>query len=1746
MNYTIKTITLVGTQITVASASVYFNQPLYILESKACPSFECPAYNYTCPPCDFTHGNPLGCGNRPSGCPPCQFDDDEFYVHQPCNPQYWKWEDIQLNTPLRRTIPGNTVTSNFLQFRYYPTPDCIGYRISAKYYKGTCSLSADFRNFHPVAKGGAKAILSEQIDPNMILCPSSYMLTVVDYQDVYYKSYPYDTLFIAVKNDGVIDMEFEILLEPIPVEEPPVTPVTCQEAHPDFQCVNDNELVYNLTEYAINTFLKFSFTIDQCSNITWITSFLQNDIDLYISETPDVSPTNFDWSSTYSFDELITIQGCPDAGSTSKTYYFGIYMFYTSNYQFWVTTKAINTLRDISTPPILSGQYALFDTSYIRNEQLNKTERCDNYDRNCLIYFPLYPRVSVNSLWPTPGIYYVEGFQSPRFLNTYVTTEETPAQNVYQFGIILSLLVDSVRYNYINPEDLPGFKVHFLNRLFTASAKPISGEIPLVNSVQSECSYDSFLEVEKELNHIIEGLDQVDYTLINGKRYSLDLLTYDDRYYACKAMAESFLELDTSHELSNTTMCFETENLTIYYSDPCCSRFASFDKCCRSRVIDAPVTTLLSINEDAVDENCAFPSCTISVLNDFAQSIIGSQLDPCRVTSEDENYLKQNMYDTFRDCKETLIVDTPCQNDQQCQLYYNDTGAFCNHRSGLCYAPRAAAEKLYILCILDNIYPSLKHEVFTKYQIPVTSANLEIIDQFHQIYLENDCFTPYNIDSNIRKIFHYHFDASILQFCFPMVSGLDKSTPSEVYDSCYQGVYTAVWVDDQYSQGVCLQFIRCGWMGETGNTGHYNEADLIDACLEIPTAQATAGHYCGDCSDPFLSCFSDLTLTTEETCTEKFACYNPIADDYTYSYQLPTASTVEECTEQYGSCNTTCGYSCGGYGCRLSNASPTGSCPDVLGYQGYLTVDPANNQDYCTYYYMESSQCASVSGQYLDCSSFDVETCTICNRSPELGCGNFGLLCFQQPLPCTNKQDCENSGKCSDEIYFSKQFLNYPAYQPKCVFPRDYDISYNATQPSCKLEMSQDSPFGCFLFTNVSLVEQSACEAAGGFWWTQAVTQAECNAYEPVCLGFEQSEAAYFLPFTKRFNNKTEDDCACANQQWVKPFEWSPGVWQPANAVPLKWIPINATQPYDHITEYGNALYFEKLFNEFNVANFKRTTLLYKSEILCRISSVKNSLQSLSCSCSTDGSSECFDTLNPPIISVIKPCYAPPQSFPVLPHNNTLSFPLGSIDTGACVSISVGEISLNSFLSKKILALSSNFVSYQVAPDYSIYNSDRAIIGRVLEDGVILEFFTNGTNSFEICLSNQLELDPKNYPHLDFAFVIDENAGHVEPLNCLVTHETAPNIYCCTVSKIEPISKYLLIERIENWQAEVYKPFSPSSTRMLYTLAVFYLILSIYGLGNLGFFLYLKFFATESLKFVHLLFLFLTMFCFIRMIYFFILPQGNIIDQSANVGEYILVVLPTFLYFTSFTIVVVIWYTLTTNSFSSNLFKRMYRLIFLINLVLYILFIVIVLVFNFTKEKTPPTCGGRILAEYTNTSPQKVVSILYAVLQSVLSLAIGLAFMYYGKKIYNRLSEIKTRSDASDIQKKKVLYIGVICSSGFILHCVFIIILVSANPSNVIFSFIGLVVTEIIPVVTLFFFNNQFPWNKVTENAKKKLSNLSNSSTRSSDSNSIQLSSNMDTSMSSSTTRPSSSKASASPPSAYSKEPIVYLNNNNR
>ncbi|KYQ90980.1 hypothetical protein DLAC_07869 [Tieghemostelium lacteum] len=1658
---------VLGVELNYALIDLEFDRELYRYRSVSCPNYECQQEAVDCS-CDYT-GTGDQCGitaSNSSSCTPCPTeiniasDGSELYLYF-CNPDE-TWEVVERNKKYDFTIEDSGV----LNLRYKANSEiCEGIRVLLSPNQGKVTMNVSpYPYFSYFGRNSPSTDTAYSFELN--ICPTDNQEFLSAGQ------WTKSTYFITiVAQSPMAQFSFEILSSEVSNS---TIATSCPKVLNTHDCVVDGSLVQG--EGADEEMHYYTYSVNTPQVVAFGFPSLQEDIDFFISDDPSKpfpnSLSNAKWDCSNERDDYLTLKLSPLPNGDPLVLYIGVSTFYRSNYSFTITTQGYNELISITDGSPQASAYNLVQTTRLLLPS-GDSIGCNVWSR-CNPFSVEYPFTQILPIWPLPSIL----SQDKRFYGiTYEDNANQPQKNHYKAAYLLSIRQGNKKTVNADLSEIVNAKLQFLYKLVDQNGNALSGDFgyTLTNLT---CNYDGFLNVTERLNKEEDTLfSTTDFIKLNSVVFKINTLTLTDEWVSCQNQASSLLNSNTTSVEKLTTFCPYSNSDPRFDLDPCCNSSLTFFHCCVPRLLSVDQTDFIGVREDLVNDQCSSSECTISVLDEYQNSL--SSTSDCDVPGFLPDQTNIEMISILRECK-GVLKSLPCNSDADC----GTNGYTCDLFSRLCLIPAQQQDRSYLECVFESLPKPYVFSIIYKHQLNTTTNNGEdFIDKVFEAFKHEDC--TYFTGQSYRTFYKYYSQFTEENRCYPYPKCMDL-TCETVHDVCYDGNYGG-WVTASVNYNdICEDQI--GFCNTAPCNVDLSVQECKDQCEQAPD-------YCGYCSSNITDCFVFDQITSQATCE------NPNTNVCIFDNGYYDATIDEATCEQSGYCDKPCGYTCGGM-------APTCIIREIIASENCNQPQMAWDIDYQVCVYTNATN----EGECLVVTMPDLTTVWVnCSINPYDQCFSQGLdgwnVCAAEPIFCQSKEECDQAGECSDSYFFSKDLVSfYPEKHGKCV--RGHFIwKTHWPIPTCNIDLEKDSPLGCYPYYfspldaagyildsyNITLapLNEQECTDQGSeyYWWVPSKSKSECLSKQ----GCKILDNNYFnLPYNFRFNQMTEELCnSCGLDvfaQWENMFEWTPATWYPGISVKPQWM----SPKFVFSTTRQNLTNYQYLYEELDDSVKTHIADLYRSESLCKMERVEDNLKSISCSCSGDGGSGCFST-SALVLGETKPCQGEESSYQF--NNGKIIFTRDSI-TFACTSALISQISKQLYKSTAAQSLSSSFVSYRKPDNYGILNGKGAIIGTILSDGIKIS--SQGIQSLTLCFieTSEYSKQSKTYPVLDFAL---ENTDTTElvPMELEIYHKTIRdnvtltdvNYVCGDITNNSQSSINIFpVHRFDNWEDVNKEVFDKTARGLLYTLAVIFLITSLWGIIQMAVVLYRRKTLKEPLKLVHLLIIFVTLFITIRAIYFFILPSGSLSNNP--VGDYILVVLPTFIYFTSFTIIVVLWYIIIkAKAKTRDLLKQVTYVVLIINIILYLLFMIIVLVFHFTEQDPQDDCGGRIIISVSSTTPQRVVSIVYAVIQAVISLVIGAAFIYLGGSLYlaMRVKRVSESSSTSD-HHQKIFIITFACSVGFILHCVFVLILVGAEPSNVVFSFLGLILTEIIPSLSIFYSYNQGNLSGIKQTTK--VSNL--------------------------------------------------------
>ncbi|KAN0003481.1 hypothetical protein ACTFIZ_009626 [Dictyostelium cf. discoideum] len=1739
-----KNVTTMGVDISYALYDIEFDEDLYRYSAIGCPltdGFNVITFNNdtesTCL-CDYTQSN---APTTNCAFPICLELGDYYKTEQ--------WVNLKFGQ-----ITTNYTLKNITQFRFLNDKPNLGFTIKLTPIKGTFTLS--ILNGAMIGDGNGNGFKKDYFGFNSL--ESEILLNVCPKSDVLHHVGTYFLDISPITFEATFSIEINYQNIPTSIEGDTYT-TNCVNIDSNHKCIN-------MGDYSLES-VDSLYSFDVKDPGFYLINFFSHDSTLFITDDPSITEPNHQnskwiiksYGSFNKFNSLTIYFENPTLlylKMDCLNEYCEDYLGYSNSISIIKSQGLI--IKPISSMGLLEASLALIQSSKIKTKS-NQNFYCPKFS-SCNPYSILSPIDEINPLWPVPGsLQFIPGFDYQIMENDLQDNFKLKEKS-YQVALILSINYGKGIIEYLNLKDSLNIEIEFLSNLFNFDGDVIKLKIKDFNlKLIQECDYKEFKKSQEIINTGMNNIKD-----INNWKYKLGLLQSSSNWIGCENSILNYLKLENFETNVTSYQCPYSISDPLYQLDPCCNFHLLFSEACLKKTIKTQSLKIQDYESNKITNQCFGLDCTSIVLDQYITqkyssssfleaSSAGEAEDKCKIPKLQITNTFLNTYDALRKCRIEILEPPFCTFDDDCKSFNQGTRK-CDLFTRKCIVNYEITDNDYIECVLNKIPLGTLYSL-----ISTLDVNSTIINSIHNELK----FKDWVIEGSYPKHSTYKY----------YIKGSDNSETGNLIDRSNEITYKTQnllegWLFEKIDYLTLLENreqVNCDayflMLPKGYNQNVYSE--FYYRCL--PTTKFTTSRsFCGYCTDVnstlchiyngSLSHIGSPDIVYDEEIYPFSPTQDVTIDQATCELGLSMCLLADgsyipniykdDCENQRGSCSEPCGYECQGLieKCLWFKISETNSsdlmspelCESVPGFQ-YIDI-------FCYTTLTNQQDCNDGGYTWIDCPSKDTDNCigptwNLTKPDEEDFLDHIRDLCYLKPIACTTKQECLSRGRCSDHQYFYNQIAlddeyPYPNGLGKCISNHTVDTT---SIKSCKLYDEYDSPLGCYPKFNIpdkELCQQQQQQQQGvntTKWWKPSTNKDECLSY----MGCKVIDLVYKdsvdmlnpnnLPYNFRFNEMNENNCneqhslSGSATKWMNKFQWVDAVWLPGVFVQSKWY---ENKTFTTQYQYKDVLNYEKFYEKIVEATNKQVSVLYSSEAFCQKEKRENYLNSILCSCNVGGNSECFQSTN---LIMAQSIVCNGEQTSISFFNGLLNFQNDSISHG-CEMISISQISKTIYSFSTPQPLSNNFISYLKPDNFAILNSKDAIIGTLLNDGIILksEF---GFKNFLICMNFNITslTNSKSYPIYDFAIKLSNNNNNnnnnnnesisdnkLIPLNSESKLKLINNInyYCSNIENItEEIKEIIIypINRVSDWKDKDKQVLDKETTVLVYILACFFILVGIYGLFQTIEFLIETFKSKKPLQLTHLLIVSVSTFIIMRGIYFFVLPSGALTDVPSS--DYVLVVLPTFIYLSSFSIIIALWYVivfivLKFNPSAGNMKKRLYTIVASVNSIIYLFFIAIVLVFQYTPYQPNTDCVGLIFEEMKNSTPQQVVSIVYSVVQALLSLLIGIAFIYLGGSIVKLMKTLISNSKGAaatySSNQSKIKILTIILSVAFILHSIFIILISVKAVTSIIFTFIGLIITEIIPAISILYaFDKRF----ASSSSIKKSTSSSSSSSSSTKSN---------------------------------------------
>ncbi|PRP79187.1 hypothetical protein PROFUN_13067 [Planoprotostelium fungivorum] len=1684
----------------VAEITATYPQDVYLPQGAACAA--CNASNWwqnTSCICDYST-NSTACGTSTSSdCPSCpSLGGDSFDI---CGAR--DWIQLQLNRTYTITLPS---TNNRVFARFFNSQPCRGYWIDIQTVEGRLNVASYpvgnrtvFQNTAPTPFtrpwfGGSYAYQ----------CPNDLSIAGTDMIPFGVGTTEFAFQSSESYQSGMVRFNFTLrVFDVAPTQAPTVDVFQCQLSPPtNSPCITDR-IEYRLL---FKQRQVYNYYIPGCRLVTMRLYDINIDSTMsFTTDTTDYNVTRPEYTTSPNADgpRVITRSFCPPPGREGLWLLIRLNktVSYTNAYSRF-TLDSIPLTNTIDTPlfqlkPIdqLSSYdgHDLSDTSLLQIDGVtlscqlgsSSTDRhgCTNlYQASVTMTTPILPYpdwmyqpifdvsgASAMKANPTQNVtkilnYFYDPYVGPRTVTNYV---------------ILNYTVNYATTVFYQENDLQ--RANLILRHFTdSSGNDLGAALPVEYSPPT-CRPERYAAASSLYNETMYNIrTTVDSSSIATLRNQIEtLLTHPDWSDCLIGMTQ--FAVPNGNTTYQINACNRTRGTIEYNQDPCCSDQAAWSGICDfTNSFTYPTSTA---NGTRVAQSCSQSNCVKSLVSDFFQTKQGIRCFSS--VQSDSNYRILDVYNARVCAKKIYGTDNnwegpgrgnvTCLSDSDCP-----NGAPCDHGTRTCIIYNATQLDVdFTTCLFDTLADNERNYIANLIGFPEATSSYELARAYvHSPSSASKCESTIDLAGFVKNI-HYQYVANALINStrvggFLQISGSFPSLFSFQESTKLDYTNTAQIILANFPPPPCSTNYTCNNLDLTcdGSTGQ----DCLDICQDGVYA-------CMTCADDH-HCRTVPGNLTMQQCLEARQCIktsprvpgSPIVSYY-------NASTPIQCQDASNSfCSEFCGFECTNSAFDISTTADGGFC--YSRHVNCTTVGGkiSTNTGAC-YFDLQRADCETAGYLFVQgdvCGSLSTpDQCFSCHTGHS-SCSDqsyFYAGCNVTRKICPDEATCLSSGGyCVGQETMLRWNPSLPGRQfGVCVVPKmsAIDVGVIATCDDSRGQITSGD--SCLDYQ----YDMAGCRSAGGNWTLPATDAATCQA-RTACrelLPNSQYRSTLANLFVRGFSPKSRADCTSIYNDQVTSSEWTHVyTWRKA-----RWVTPSERRPQ---WRQQKAVVKQRLVRGFSVdqslitlnsaKSFKKQITTF-SELQCRFDPTIQMLDYVTCGC-FGGSGGCSG-LQEVASSSNRICNQSPYTVMPIPQGVAITTNYTSILQPVCSAVQLFAYSEGNFRVTQQVSLADSLVKIVQYNAFDITNEKGATIGTLLSNGITV--LTDVVFAhYNVCfpLDSSVRSAPDGYVY-DLATVVD---GSLVPLDMIPFRDTINGI-CFTIVEPNRNASWFYVSHLPSWK-DVDRVLYPYSTRaLLYTLATFFLIASLLCVAaGVSFFfidrrtkLKLQSYATVAFTFL---------FTATRCAYFYILPGGI----PSNAVDYVLIVLPTFFYFSSVVQMVSTWIALATMSISklnrqkyTNRSTNIGALIF--HVFLYVVFLIIVLLFQFHPPTITPKCGRSIVYPVDN-SFQKNLSLAYAVIIAVTSVAIAAFFLVFG------LQTIRKFTGAAGGKVKKVTVTTFLYTAAFILHCGYVFILIFADPS-IIVIFVGFTLTEVIPAI--FLAVNQIQHREVLAAVKTKTSRTS-------------------------------------------------------
>jgi hypothetical protein len=324
---------------------------------------------------------------------------------------------------------------------------------------------------------------------------------------------------------------------------------------------------------------------------------------------------------------------------------------------------------------------------------------------------------------------------------------ETPLNNRKPGSLAYSILLSNTLFgkeiSYLTEDQLQNCTFISGNVAFNTKGYALQGTTT-VEKKKADCKQEEMKElVETGKSYFNELRRAIDFSKILQLTFQVDSLKFSSTWLSCKHYAESLITTEEDYRITDTTVCFVSDQTSSeWLDDPCCNSGILWKSCCLPRAKN--ISTEISVEPDMnrINGECENGDCVSSYISDLIE-LDANQFQCATFKSEEYPKLVDKSQQFYIDCRNKFNIDNIvlglaiCHSDVECRF-----GGFsnkCNFVTSRCIASREL-ELATLRCIVDGM--DLYTQSYFKDTLDLPGKNKkdsEFFESFVDHFTVKDC-----------------------------------------------------------------------------------------------------------------------------------------------------------------------------------------------------------------------------------------------------------------------------------------------------------------------------------------------------------------------------------------------------------------------------------------------------------------------------------------------------------------------------------------------------------------------------------------------------------------------------------------------------------------------------------------------------------------------------------------------------------------------------------------------------------------------------------------------------------------------------------------------------------------------------------------------------------------------------------------------------------------------------------------------